>query len=142
MRLQHFPHLCPHHSLCFRTPASLSPWLTILTLQRGPQVMPLTQRSPPLRLLAPAQHASDAAYHPYACSSLLTCLQHPPHTGLILTLLLPPQDGTMIPPPITPAFSSLPLKILTLPQRPQDMLLRPPSTPLTPNPLCRLPSLC
>ncbi|MBW0577963.1 hypothetical protein O181_117678 [Austropuccinia psidii MF-1] len=44
MRLQH----CPNHSLCFCTPASSSPWLTILTLLRGPQVLPPTQPSPPL----------------------------------------------------------------------------------------------
>ncbi|MBW0485216.1 hypothetical protein O181_024931 [Austropuccinia psidii MF-1] len=136
----------PHHSLHFCTPASSSPWLTILTLLQGPQVLPLTLPSPPLCLLAPSayhpyarrvpsQHASDAAYHPYACivpsrhasdaaynpcacivpsrhasdaayhpyarsalltclqyrllslclcSALPTCLQHPPHTGLIL----------------------------------------------------------
>ncbi|MBW0547769.1 hypothetical protein O181_087484 [Austropuccinia psidii MF-1] len=37
--------------------------------------------------------------------------------------------------PHHPAFSSLPLKILTLPRRPQDMPLTPTSTPLTPNPL-------
>ncbi|MBW0593170.1 hypothetical protein O181_132885 [Austropuccinia psidii MF-1] len=63
----------------------------------------------------------------------------PPHTGLILKLLQPPQDETKMPPPIstltTPTFSSLPLTILMLPQRPQDVPLRPPSTPLTPNPL-------
>ncbi|MBW0544902.1 hypothetical protein O181_084617 [Austropuccinia psidii MF-1] len=50
-----------------------------------------------------------------------------------------PQDETMRPPPIsaltTPAPSSPPLTILTLPQRPQDMPPKPPSTPLTPNPL-------
>ncbi|MBW0508986.1 hypothetical protein O181_048701 [Austropuccinia psidii MF-1] len=75
---QHAPHLHPHHSLCFRTPASSSPWLTILKLLQGPQVRPPTPPSPPLRLVAPAayhpyacgvhsQHASNAAYHPYAC---------------------------------------------------------------------------
>ncbi|MBW0507433.1 hypothetical protein O181_047148 [Austropuccinia psidii MF-1] len=35
----------------------------------------------------------------------------------------------------TPALSSLPLPILTLLRRPQDMPPTPPSTPLTPNPL-------
>ncbi|MBW0522137.1 hypothetical protein O181_061852 [Austropuccinia psidii MF-1] len=79
-------------------------------LLRGPQVMPPTPPSPPLCLLAPAayhpyalpaQHASDAAYHPYTYivpaqyafntsyhpytfSALPTCLRRPPHTGLIL----------------------------------------------------------
>ncbi|MBW0519404.1 hypothetical protein O181_059119 [Austropuccinia psidii MF-1] len=92
------PHLCPHHYLCFRTPASYSPWLTILTALRGPQC----HSHPPLRLLAPAayhpytrgvpsqnssdtayhpyarivpsQHAFNAAYHPYASNALPTCL--------------------------------------------------------------------
>ncbi|MBW0473491.1 hypothetical protein O181_013206 [Austropuccinia psidii MF-1] len=89
---------------CLRahSPASSSPWLTILTFLRGLQVMPPTPPSPPLHLLAPAayhpyacgvpsqhdfdtayhpyarivpaQHASNAAYHPYACSALPTCL--------------------------------------------------------------------
>ncbi|MBW0482443.1 hypothetical protein O181_022158 [Austropuccinia psidii MF-1] len=78
----------------------------------------------------PAQHASNAAYHPYTHSALLTCLQFPPHTSLILTLLQPPISALT-----TPAFSSLPLTIFTLPRRPQDMPLTPCSTPLTPNPL-------
>ncbi|MBW0551960.1 hypothetical protein O181_091675 [Austropuccinia psidii MF-1] len=34
------PHLCPHHSLCFHTPAANK---------------------------VPSQHASNAAYHPYTC---------------------------------------------------------------------------
>ncbi|MBW0508475.1 hypothetical protein O181_048190 [Austropuccinia psidii MF-1] len=94
MRLRHFP----HHYLYFRTPASYSAWLTILTALRGPQWHPL----PPLRLLAPtayhpythgvpsqnasdtayhpyshivpARHAFNAAYHPYARNALPTCL--------------------------------------------------------------------
>ncbi|MBW0498448.1 hypothetical protein O181_038163 [Austropuccinia psidii MF-1] len=77
------PHLRPHHSLCFHTPASYPPWLTILMLLQGPQVMPPTPPSPPLTpprthliLLAtnhpypcgvPSQHASDATYHHCAC---------------------------------------------------------------------------
>ncbi|MBW0573023.1 hypothetical protein O181_112738 [Austropuccinia psidii MF-1] len=71
-------HLFPHHSLCFHTPASSSPWLTILSLLQGPPVMPPTPPSPPLHLLAPAayhpyacgvpsQNSSDTAYHPYPC---------------------------------------------------------------------------
>ncbi|MBW0540778.1 hypothetical protein O181_080493 [Austropuccinia psidii MF-1] len=87
MRLQH----CPHHSLHFCTPASSSPWLTILTLLPGPQVMPPTLLTVltlmeclpemPLTLLTiltlavPSRHASDTTYHPYACSDLPTCLQ-------------------------------------------------------------------
>ncbi|MBW0583642.1 hypothetical protein O181_123357 [Austropuccinia psidii MF-1] len=87
-------------------------------------------------LAVPSQHASNTSYHPYAASALLTCLQCPPHTGLILTLLKPPQDETMMLLPIsTPAFSSLPLTIITLLQRPQDMPPTPPLTPLMPNPL-------
>ncbi|MBW0544901.1 hypothetical protein O181_084616 [Austropuccinia psidii MF-1] len=38
----------PDHSSCFHIPASSSPWLTILMLLRGPQIMPLTAPSPPL----------------------------------------------------------------------------------------------
>ncbi|MBW0568435.1 hypothetical protein O181_108150 [Austropuccinia psidii MF-1] len=66
--------------------------------------------------LTPAQHASGAAYHSYAFSDLPTCLhcslpslrswsafptclQCPPHTGLIPTLPKPPQDETTMPPP-------------------------------------------
>ncbi|MBW0527784.1 hypothetical protein O181_067499 [Austropuccinia psidii MF-1] len=55
----------------------------------------------PYACIVPAQHASNAAYHPYARSALPTCLQCPPHTGLILTLLKPPQDATTMPPPIS-----------------------------------------
>ncbi|MBW0557320.1 hypothetical protein O181_097035 [Austropuccinia psidii MF-1] len=56
MRLQH----CPHHSLHFCTPAS-SLWPTILTLLRGPQVMPLMPPSTPL-----TPNPLSAAYYPYA----------------------------------------------------------------------------
>ncbi|MBW0535385.1 hypothetical protein O181_075100 [Austropuccinia psidii MF-1] len=76
----------------------------------------------PYTCIVPTQHASDTAYHPYVCSALL-----PPHTGLILMLLQPPQDETTMPPSI---FSCL-----LLLWRPQDMPLTPPSAPLTPNPL-------
>ncbi|MBW0480381.1 hypothetical protein O181_020096 [Austropuccinia psidii MF-1] len=66
MRLQN----CPHHSLRFRTPASSSPWLTILTLLWGPQVMPLTPTLLTILTLAvPSRHASNAPSHwpdPYA----------------------------------------------------------------------------
>ncbi|MBW0553168.1 hypothetical protein O181_092883 [Austropuccinia psidii MF-1] len=48
-----------------------------------PPNMPLTLLTI-LTLAVPSRHDSDAAYHPYACSALLTCLQRPPHTGLIL----------------------------------------------------------
>ncbi|MBW0571056.1 hypothetical protein O181_110771 [Austropuccinia psidii MF-1] len=72
------PNLRPHHSLPFHTPASSSPWLTILTLLRALKLCFQCRPDPPLCLLAPAaydpyacgvpsQHASDAAYHPYAC---------------------------------------------------------------------------
>ncbi|MBW0546142.1 hypothetical protein O181_085857 [Austropuccinia psidii MF-1] len=66
-------------------------------------------------LAVPSQHASNSAYHPYACSALPTCLLNPPHTGLILTLLKPPQDETMMPPPIsalTTPYASAPLPFL------------------------------
>ncbi|MBW0470905.1 hypothetical protein O181_010620 [Austropuccinia psidii MF-1] len=89
------PHLRPNNSLGFCTPASSSPWITIFTLLRGPQVMPPTPPSPPLpslcswseclpnmppmpptilTLAVPSQHASDTAYYPYAHSALPTRL--------------------------------------------------------------------
>ncbi|MBW0513027.1 hypothetical protein O181_052742 [Austropuccinia psidii MF-1] len=77
------PHLRPHHSLHFCTPTLSLPWLTILTLLRGPQVTPPMPPSPPLMpphtglILSatyhpythggPSQHASEATYHPYTC---------------------------------------------------------------------------
>ncbi|MBW0519307.1 hypothetical protein O181_059022 [Austropuccinia psidii MF-1] len=86
---------CPHHSLQFCTPASSSPWLTVLMLLQGPQVMPLKLPSPPLipprthrlpysRLWMPSRHASYTTYHPYACVVPSQCASGPPHTGLIL----------------------------------------------------------
>ncbi|MBW0547865.1 hypothetical protein O181_087580 [Austropuccinia psidii MF-1] len=79
MRLRH----CPHHSLHLRTPASSSPWLTILTLLQALNLCLRRCPHPPLRLLAPAQHASNAAYHPYARSALPTCLRgYLPSLGL------------------------------------------------------------
>ncbi|MBW0525202.1 hypothetical protein O181_064917 [Austropuccinia psidii MF-1] len=85
------PHLRPHHSLRFRTPASSSPWLKILMLLRGPQVMPPTLPSPPLM-------------PPCTCP---TCLQRclpslrlqcppnmPPMQLTILTLAVPSQHAS------------------------------------------------
>ncbi|MBW0491098.1 hypothetical protein O181_030813 [Austropuccinia psidii MF-1] len=59
------PNLCPHHSLRFHTLASSSPPLTILTLLRCPQDIPLM---PPSTLLMPPPTCLilSAAYHPYA----------------------------------------------------------------------------
>ncbi|MBW0557050.1 hypothetical protein O181_096765 [Austropuccinia psidii MF-1] len=74
------PHLRPHHSLCFRTPASSSPQLTFLTLLQGPQVMPPTLPSPSLKPPRTCLILSDA-YHPYARGH--------------------PQDETMIPGPLS-----------------------------------------
>ncbi|MBW0567443.1 hypothetical protein O181_107158 [Austropuccinia psidii MF-1] len=82
----------------------------------------------PYPYVVPSQHASDTIYHPYACvepsqhglpslrlcSALPKWLQCFPHTGLILNLLLGPQDETMMPPPL--------LAILALPRRPQPSL--------------------
>ncbi|MBW0539443.1 hypothetical protein O181_079158 [Austropuccinia psidii MF-1] len=72
MRLQHCPHLCPHHSLCFCTPPHLLLGLQSLsscgTLNLCLQCLP----RPPLHLLAPcargvpSQHFLNTAYHPYA----------------------------------------------------------------------------
>ncbi|MBW0509441.1 hypothetical protein O181_049156 [Austropuccinia psidii MF-1] len=68
------PHLHPHHSLCFCTPASSSPQLKILTLLQGPQVMPPTPPSPPLTPPythgVPSRHSSLRRLH----SAHLTCL--------------------------------------------------------------------
>ncbi|MBW0492494.1 hypothetical protein O181_032209 [Austropuccinia psidii MF-1] len=97
-----------------------------------------------LTLAVPSQHASNAAYYPYACSSLPTCLQCPLTLAqssrwlMILMFLQPPQDETTTPPPIsalTTALSSPLLSILTLPRCPQDVPPTPPLTPLMPNPL-------
>ncbi|MBW0473542.1 hypothetical protein O181_013257 [Austropuccinia psidii MF-1] len=55
------PHLRPHHSLCFRTPALSSLPLTILTLPRCPQDLPLRLRLTPLM-----PNPLSATYHPYA----------------------------------------------------------------------------
>ncbi|MBW0572615.1 hypothetical protein O181_112330 [Austropuccinia psidii MF-1] len=139
MRLQHCPHLRLHHSLCFHTPTSSSPWLTILTLLRGPQVMPPTPPSPPftppctLLILSaayhpytrglPSQNASDTAYHPQAHSALTLAQSSRPL--MILTLLQPPQDETTMRPPIS-ALPSWLLTILMLPRSHKDMPLMPP----------------
>ncbi|MBW0551904.1 hypothetical protein O181_091619 [Austropuccinia psidii MF-1] len=73
----------------------------------------LRRSLPSLCSWMPARHASDASYHLYAHSALPACLQRPPHTGLILMLLQPPQDETTMPPPIsaltTPYASAAPL---------------------------------
>ncbi|MBW0550630.1 hypothetical protein O181_090345 [Austropuccinia psidii MF-1] len=55
------PHLHPHHSLRFHTPASSSLPLTILMLLKRPQDMPLMPPSTPLTL-----NPLSATYHPYA----------------------------------------------------------------------------
>ncbi|MBW0564473.1 hypothetical protein O181_104188 [Austropuccinia psidii MF-1] len=110
-----------HHSLCFRTPTSYSPWLTIVMLMWGPQVMPLTPPLPPLmpprtcgspslHLWMPTQNASEAAYHPYACVVPSRNASNTPLTLalsstllMILMLLQCPQDETRIPPPFLPS---------------------------------------
>ncbi|MBW0560366.1 hypothetical protein O181_100081 [Austropuccinia psidii MF-1] len=80
-------------------------------------------------LTVPSQHASDTPLTLAQCSRML----------MILILLQPTQDETMIPPPIsaltTPALPSPLLTILMLPLRPQDMPPMPPSTPPILNPL-------
>ncbi|MBW0577653.1 hypothetical protein O181_117368 [Austropuccinia psidii MF-1] len=71
------PYLCPHHSLCFHTPASTSPCLTILTLLRALKLMEcLPDMAYHLHArIVPTQHASNTAYHPYDRSALPACLQ-------------------------------------------------------------------
>ncbi|MBW0506219.1 hypothetical protein O181_045934 [Austropuccinia psidii MF-1] len=80
--------------------ASLHPPLIILMLVECLPYMPPTPLTilrlveclpdmPPMLLTilmfaVASQHASNAAYHPYACSALPTFLQRPPHTGPIL----------------------------------------------------------
>ncbi|MBW0577168.1 hypothetical protein O181_116883 [Austropuccinia psidii MF-1] len=154
-------HLFPHHSLCFRTPASSSPRPKILTLWRSLKLCLQHCPHPPLCLLEPA------AYHPYACGYPPDM---PPMLLTILTLTVPSQhacnsayhpyahvvpsqhacnaayhpyahcsqDETMMPPPSPPSpppLSSPLLPILTHPQSPQDIPPMPPSTPLMLNPL-------
>ncbi|MBW0534403.1 hypothetical protein O181_074118 [Austropuccinia psidii MF-1] len=141
MRLQHCRPISTLTTPYASAPPLSSPWLTILTLLRGPQVMPPTPPSPPLCLLTPT------AYHPYArgCPPNMP-LTPPSHWPLmILILLQPPQDETTMPAPMSsitnPALPSPPLTICMLPPDPQDMPLTPPSPPLmTPHP-CRLPFL-
>ncbi|MBW0521396.1 hypothetical protein O181_061111 [Austropuccinia psidii MF-1] len=127
------PHLHPHHSLRFCTPASSSPWLTVLMLLQGPQAMPLKLPSPPLTPPRTGLILSSA-YHPYACSAHLTCLQ----CCLPLLCLQCPPDMPLTPP-------SRPLMILTLLQPPQDETTMPLTTPYTLAPppylLGRLPFL-
>ncbi|MBW0549313.1 hypothetical protein O181_089028 [Austropuccinia psidii MF-1] len=113
------PHLCPHHSLLFHTPATHNPY-TPAALQDIPPMLPSTLLMPsptcltlfsnyhPYTLAVSSQHASDTA--PHLC----------PHYSLCFC---------------APASSSLLLTVLTLPQRPQDTPLTLPLTPLTPNPL-------
>ncbi|MBW0535604.1 hypothetical protein O181_075319 [Austropuccinia psidii MF-1] len=86
MRLQ----CCPHHSLCFCTPASSSPWLTILRLLHGPQFIPPTPPSPPLHLLAPA-----LSYPSLTILTLVECLPDmPPMLLTILMLAVPSQNAS------------------------------------------------
>ncbi|MBW0470342.1 hypothetical protein O181_010057 [Austropuccinia psidii MF-1] len=118
------PHLRPHHSLRFRTPASSSPCIKILKLPRALNRCASDATNHPYACIVPAQHASDTAYHPYACivpsrhasnatyhpyarSALPTCLQCflpslrlqcPPNMPLtlltILTLAVPSQHAS------------------------------------------------
>ncbi|MBW0532327.1 hypothetical protein O181_072042 [Austropuccinia psidii MF-1] len=70
MRRRHCPHLRPHHSLRFHTPA-----LTIFMLAECPHpyayVVPSQDASDrayhPYAHVVPSQHGSNTAYHPYAC---------------------------------------------------------------------------
>ncbi|MBW0531358.1 hypothetical protein O181_071073 [Austropuccinia psidii MF-1] len=120
------PHLRPHHSLCFRTPTSSSPPLTILMLLWGPEIMPPMPPSPPL--MPPCTHLLWSAFP--------TCLQHRlPSLRLHSALLtcLPrclPSLRLQCPPnmPLTP------LTILILVQCPPNMPLTAPRTSLILNP--------
>ncbi|MBW0478893.1 hypothetical protein O181_018608 [Austropuccinia psidii MF-1] len=115
------PHPCLSQSICSEAPsrytsytalnpcyASSSLPITILMLSQFPPDMPL--------MLLP--HQPNPQHHLpslRSCNTLNMRLQFSPISAL------------------TTASSSLPLTILTLPQRPQDMPLMPPLTPLTPN---------
>ncbi|MBW0510572.1 hypothetical protein O181_050287 [Austropuccinia psidii MF-1] len=83
------PHLRPHQSLLFRTPASSSPWLTILMLLQGPQVMPPTPPSPPLM---PPCTCPTCLQH---CLPSL-CLQCPPDMPPMLVEFLPNMNLTLL----------------------------------------------
>ncbi|MBW0562264.1 hypothetical protein O181_101979 [Austropuccinia psidii MF-1] len=84
------------------------------------------------------RHAFDAAYHPYAHSAIPTCLQSPLTLAqssrmlMILTLLQPPQDETMIPLPSPPSpplnFSAAyhPYALATPSRYASDATLKPP----------------
>ncbi|MBW0484595.1 hypothetical protein O181_024310 [Austropuccinia psidii MF-1] len=78
-------HICPHHSLCFHTHASYSPY---------PPAAPSRYTSnaalnPPFA----SSHPPNALFHlPCLClhSALRTCLRRHPHTGLILNAVYHP----------------------------------------------------
>ncbi|MBW0573583.1 hypothetical protein O181_113298 [Austropuccinia psidii MF-1] len=70
MRLQHCPHISVLTTPYTSTPPSSSPWIIILTLLRGPQVMPLTPPSPPLT--PPRSHRLPSLR---SYSARQTCLQ-------------------------------------------------------------------
>ncbi|MBW0566579.1 hypothetical protein O181_106294 [Austropuccinia psidii MF-1] len=104
------PHLRPHHSLRFNTPAhtifmlmwctpNMLPTSLILTLAQVPsQYAPETNY--PYACVVPSRHPPDTAYHPYArgvhsrhhlslrlCGALPTCSRH--HLSLRLCGALP-----------------------------------------------------
>ncbi|MBW0585216.1 hypothetical protein O181_124931 [Austropuccinia psidii MF-1] len=66
----------------------------------------------------PSQHSPNAAYHPYACSALPTCIQCPPHTGPILKAASDPYAPVAPPSPPSPPLPN--------PQDIPDTILNPP----------------
>ncbi|MBW0528829.1 hypothetical protein O181_068544 [Austropuccinia psidii MF-1] len=79
-------------------PTCLPCCLPYLQLKCPPNMPPMLHTI--LTISVPSQHASNAAYHPYACMPA----RHAPDTaclGYPLTLLQPPQDETMMLPPIS-----------------------------------------
>ncbi|MBW0493514.1 hypothetical protein O181_033229 [Austropuccinia psidii MF-1] len=105
-------------------------------------IAPYTSTPPPLTILMLLRRPKDIP--PMLPSTLVT-----PHPLCRLPCLpshsaLPPflQCRPSISAPTNPyASAPQPLTILTIMQCPQDIPLKPLSTLLTPNPLCRLPSL-
>ncbi|MBW0505296.1 hypothetical protein O181_045011 [Austropuccinia psidii MF-1] len=76
MRLQHCPPSPPSPLVMLLHPRLIFSLAYNPYAAAGPQFMPLKPPSPSLCLLAPIQHPSNAAYNPYTCSALLTCLRH------------------------------------------------------------------
>ncbi|MBW0559348.1 hypothetical protein O181_099063 [Austropuccinia psidii MF-1] len=74
------PHLCPHHSLCFHTPAHTIFMLTWCTTDMLPTSIILTVAK------VPSRYAPATAYHPYTCR---VHYQHAPNTNYPYACVVP-----------------------------------------------------